>query len=75
MSVRVKILTNLIFPMDAINPQALIGKQIEILQLNRTDQFTVDQIEYDAEYPDRVEVAIYPTAATKQGPLSLRGKP
>jgi len=73
MSVRVKILTNLIFPLGAINPEALAGKQIEILQLNRTDLFRVESIEYDAEYPGRVEVSICPVAATKQGPLSLRG--
>lgn len=74
MTVTLKVLTNLIFPIGSINAQALIGKKIEILQLNRTDEFTVDSIEYDAENPERVEVGIYPSAATKPGPLSLRGK-
>jgi len=63
MSVTVKVVTNLIFPLGSINPECLVGKEIEIMQLHRIDRFTVDSIEYDAEYPDRVEVAIYPVSA------------
>lgn len=76
MSARLKILTTMIFPRGSVNPEALIGKRIEIVQLGREDCFLVDRVEYDAENPHQVELCIYPIPVDGRPTTSprLKGK-
>lgn len=79
MSVRVKILTTMIFPRGSVNPEALVWKRIEIVQLGSLNNFIVDRIEYCAETPGQVDICICPDVPPKPEPETpsprLKGKP
>lgn len=64
MGISVKIQASVNLPDNAVIPQNVIGKMLEVHQLGRSDYFVVDSVEYETDIPGVVSLCISPAPKT-----------